>query len=86
MFSQACDHFVPVTISLRQFPEQRHSEDISLSTPIVHVSMSALSLVTERVSPEAQGQYVVSLALVAMLPVLSRGSNDKFEVVTRTCF
>ena len=81
---------MPVTISLRQFPEQRHSEDISLSTPIVHASMSALSPVTERVSPEAQGQYsrwyVESLALVAMLPVLSRGSNDKFEVVTRTCF
>ena len=72
MFSQACDHIVPVTISLRQFPEQRHSEDVSLSTPIVNASMSALSPVTERVNPEAQGQYsrlfVESLVFVAMLP------------------
>ena len=44
---------MPVTISLRQFPEQRHSEDVSLSMPIVHARVSALSAVTERVSPEA---------------------------------
>ena len=56
---------------------------------IVHASMSALSPVTERVSPDAQKHYsrlyVESPALVAILPVLSRVSDDKVEVVTRTC-
>ena len=48
---------MPVAISLRQFPEQRHSEDVSLSVPIVHARVSALSAVTVRVSPEACGQH-----------------------------
>ena len=41
-------NIVPVTISLRQFPE-----DVSISLPIVHAKVSALSLVTERVSPRS---------------------------------
>ena len=45
---------MPIPISLRQFLEQRNSEDVSLSMPIVHTRVSALSPVTERVSPEAQ--------------------------------
>ena len=40
-------------VDFRQLLEQRHSEDVSLSVPIVHARVSALSVVTERVSPEA---------------------------------
>ena len=39
--------------AFRQLPEQSNSEDVSLSMPIVHARMSALSLPTERVSPGA---------------------------------
>ena len=37
----------------------RGVEDVSLSMPICHASVSALSPVTEHVSPESQGQYSV---------------------------
>ena len=43
--------------SFCQLPVQCHSEDASLSLPICHASVSALSAVTEHVSPESQGQY-----------------------------
>ena len=49
---QWTSNIVPVTISLHQFPE-----DVSISLPIVHAKVSALSLVTERVIPEFPGKY-----------------------------
>ena len=49
---QWTSNIVPVTISLHHFPE-----DVSISLPIVHAKVSALSLVTERVSPEGTRKY-----------------------------
>ena len=49
---QWTSNIVPATISLHQFPE-----DVSVSLPIVHAKVSALSFVTERVSPEGPGKY-----------------------------
>ena len=46
-----------VRFLLVNFFEQHNSEDVSLSMPIVHIRVSVLFLVTERVSLEAQGQY-----------------------------
>ena len=45
--------------SYRYLYEQSHSEDMSLSMPICSSQISALSAVTEHVSPQSQGQYSV---------------------------
>ena len=43
---QWSSNVVPVTFSLRHFPEQRHSEDVFLGMPIVLARVSAMSFVT----------------------------------------